>query len=234
MIGEYCLDGGGKEMDIAIGTSDGKIYRVLTTTGMGAFMHVIQGMLDLGFDDKLANDFSGSSRHDAWFIPNPQVLATQRPEAALEVKSNAATDILGALETLEQLPETERQAILLSRVGQGKFRDQLIAYWGRCAVTDATCVSLLKASHIKPWRDANDEERLDLFNGLLLSPNIDAAFDAGYVTFDANGKIVLSHDIKGSAAYQLHINGKLRINPKQLTDKHHAYLEYHRKHIFRG
>lgn len=234
MVDDYGLEGGGKDMEIAIENLEGKLYRVLTTTGMGAFMHVTQGMLSLGFVDKLVNDFSGKSRYDAWFVPTQRILATQLSEAAVEVEINAATDILEALETLEQLPETEREAIILSRVGQGKFRDQLIAYWKKCAVTDAACVSLLKASHIKPWRDANNDERLDPFNGLLLSPNIDAAFDAGYVTFDANGRILLSHEIDGAAAYQLHINGKLRINVKLLTDKHQAFLEYHRAHVFRG
>lgn len=234
MVEDYGLEGGGKDMEIAIENPEGKLYRVLTTTGMGAFMHVTQGMLGLGFVDKLVNDFSGKSRYDAWFVPTPLVLAIQSPETAAKPEINAATDILDALVTLEQLPETERQAVILSRVGQGKFRDQLIAYWKKCAVTDVACVSLLKASHIKPWRDASNEERLDPFNGLLLSPNIDAAFDAGYVTFDPNGKIVLSHEIEGATAYQLHINGKLRINAKLLTDKHQAFLEYHRVHVFRG
>lgn len=234
MVGDYGLDGGGKDMDIAIENPEGKLYRVLTTTGMGAFMHVTQEMLSLGFVDKLANDFSGKSRYDAWFVPTQEVLTIQPPTTTSKFDPNAATDILDALGKLEQLPETEREAVILSRIGQGIFRQQLIAYWKKCAVTDANCVSLLKASHIKPWRDATNDERLDPFNGLLLSPNIDAAFDAGYVTFDTNGRIVLSHEIEGAAAYQLHINGKLRINIKLLTDQHQAFLEYHRAHVFRG
>jgi len=234
MVEEYGLEGGGKDMEVAIENLEGKIYRVLTATGMGAFMHVTQGLLDLGFEDKLADDYSGNNRHDCWFIPTPEVLVLQAAEVEPEPEINAATDILDELETLSELPETERQSVILSRVGQGKFRDQLIAYWKKCAVTDADCVSLLKASHIKPWRDASNEERLDPFNGLLLSPNVDAAFDSGYITFDRNGKIVLSREIEGAAAYQLHINGKLRINSKLLTGKHHKYLEYHRTHVFRG
>lgn len=234
MVEEYGLEGGGKDMEVAIENLEGKIYRVLSATGMGAFMHVTQGLLGLGFEDKLADDYSGKNRYDCWFIPTPEVLAVQAAEVKPEPEINAATDILDALETLGELPETDRQSVILSRVGQGKFRDQLIAYWKKCAVTEADCISLLRASHIKPWRNASNEERLDPFNGLLLSPNDDAAFDAGYITFDCNGKIVLSCEIAGTAAYQLHINGKLRINSKLLTRKHHEYLEYHRANVFRG
>ncbi len=70
-----------------------------------------------------------------------------------------------------------------------------MSYWKGCAVTGADCIPLLKASHIKPWCESNNKERLDVFNGLLLSPNIDAAFDTGYITFDLHGKIVLSNAI---------------------------------------
>lgn len=234
MVEEYDFECGGHDMEIAIGNLEGKIYRVLTATGMGAFMHATQEMLGLGFEDRLAADFSGKSRYDCWFVPTAKVLAIQSAEVEPELEINAATDILEELEILDQLPETERQAVILSRVGQGEFRDQLIGYWKKCAVTDAACVPLLKASHIKPWRDASNEERLDPFNGLLLSPNLDAAFDAGYITFDPNGKIILSGEIEGEAAYQMHINGKLRINAKLLTEEHRAYLEYHQRHIFRG
>lgn len=234
IVEECGLEGGGKDLEIAIENLEGKIYRVLTTTGMGAFMHLTQGLLGLGFEDNLADDFSGKNRYDCWFIPTPELLALQTAKVMPEPEVNAATDILDELENLGDLPETERRSVILSRVGQGKFRDQVIAYWRRCAVTEADCVSLLKASHIKPWRNASNQERLDPFNGLLLSPNVDAAFDAGYITFDCNGKIVLSREIAGATAYQLHINGKLRINSKQLTRKHQEYLEYHRANVFRG
>ncbi|QDV39293.1 HNH endonuclease [Tautonia plasticadhaerens] len=67
---------------------------------------------------------------------------------------------------------TERRALVLSRVGQGQFRDSLMSVWGgRCAVTGLDLPVLLRASHIKPWRDSDNRERLDAYNGLLLSPS---------------------------------------------------------------
>lgn len=234
MVEEYDFEGGGHDMAVAIENSEGKIYRVLTAIGMNAFMHVTQELLDLGFVDKLADDHSGKNRYDCWFMPTPEVLVLHSAEVEAEPEFNAASDILDSLETLNELPETERQSVILSRVGQGKYRDQLIAYWKKCAVTEAAYVPLLKASHIKPWRVASNEERLDPFNGLLLSPNVDAAFDAGYVTFDSKGKILLSRAIEGASAYQLHVSAKMKIDHKLLTDKHQAYLAYHREHVFLG
>jgi predicted restriction endonuclease len=62
-------------------------------------------------------------------------------------------------------------------------------YWGgRCALTGITEPVLLRASHIVPWADCNDEQRLDVHNGLLLSAFWDAAFDKGLVSFDDNGR----------------------------------------------
>jgi len=80
------------------------------------------------------------------------------------------------------IPETEKDALIKSRVGQGRFRTEQKIYWkNHCAVTGCTLIDLLKASHIKPWRDGSNEERLDKYNGLLLVPNLDSAFDKGYI-----------------------------------------------------
>lgn len=228
------LDCGGNDMLIVVENWNGQIYRQLTTTGFGALMFVTQELQSMGFEDKIYNDHSGKSGYDAWFVPTPAVreLTLRVPDAEPEV--DPASDILTELPALEALPETERQAVIQSRVGQGRFREQLVSYWKRCAVTEAECLPLLRASHIKPWRTASNEERLDLYNGLLLVPNLDAAFDAGFISFDNHGKIVLSRQLTGPAAYQLHITPKYKISPKLLTAKHRAYLEYHRDHVFRS
>lgn len=232
IVNSYEIDGGGKPMKIAIENVDGKIYRVLTTVGLGAYMHAVSMLPEIGLEDVLANSVSGKNGYDSWFVTTPEMLVDV--PVVEKIPTDAATDILGELENLNDLPETERQSIVLSRVGQGIFRAKLIEYWKGCAVTGADCIPLLLASHIKPWRKSTNVERLDVFNGLLLSPNIDAAFDAGYITFDQNGKILLSDEISGSPAFQLHINAKMKINGKLIQDEHRAYLEYHRSEVFRG
>jgi hypothetical protein len=91
------------------------------------------------------------------------------------------------------LQETTRETIVQSRIGQGQFRLSLIAYWQGCSVTGCSQVEILKASHIKPWRDCTNDERLNVYNGLLLLPNLDACFDIGFVSFSDEGKIGTVH-----------------------------------------
>ena len=88
--------------------------------------------------------------------------------------------------------ETEKQALVLARRGQGLFRNRVRVFEPRCRVTDVSSDRLLIASHIKPWKNANNDERLDGNNGLFLSPHIDKLFDAGFITFTSKGKMQVS------------------------------------------
>jgi hypothetical protein len=78
---------------------------------------------------------------------------------------------------------TEAERLVIQRVGQDVFRDALMDYWG-AGITDP---ALLRASHIVPWADCTDAQRLDVHNGLLLSALWDAAFDCGLVSFADDG-----------------------------------------------
>jgi len=116
------------------------------------------------------------------------------------------------------------------RIGQERFRKDLIKYWnGCCAVTGFQETRILRASHIKPWRLSNDYERLDLFNGLLLIPNLDAVFDQALITFDEHGKIIIHPSFKKNAIL-LGITEDMAI---ALDDRHQKYMAYHRK-LYRG
>ena len=78
-------------------------------------------------------------------------------------------------------------------MGQNVFRDALMDYWGgRCPLTGITEPGLLRASHIVPWSECDDVQRLDVHNGLLLSALWDAAFDQGLVSFADDGKLCVS------------------------------------------
>jgi putative restriction endonuclease len=127
--------------------------------------------------------------------------------------------------------DTERDALIKARIGQGDYRQALLAYWGGCAVTDCTVPALLRASHIKPWREADGRERLDPYNGLLLTPNLDLAFDQGLITFDDLGLIQLSPELDPDSATALHLYPHLRL--RQIEPRHCSYLAWHRKHLFR-
>lgn len=95
-----------------------------------------------------------------------------------------------------KISKTTREAIILARVGQGRFRADLMKRWnGRCALTALQNPDLLVASHIVPWSMSNNRERLDVDNGLLLATHIDRLFDRGLISFDDQGKLLISDQL---------------------------------------
>jgi hypothetical protein len=129
------------------------------------------------------------------------------------------------------IDETERDAVIKSRVGQGKFRASLIEMWGECSVTGCQVTDVLRASHIKPWRFSTNAERLNAYNGLLLLPNLDALFDLGLISFKDNGEIIISNRISSTTLESLSIHSEMRI--QKVDDRHLAYLKFHRENIFK-
>ncbi|MGM0498458.1 MAG: HNH endonuclease, partial [Bacteroidota bacterium] len=128
------------------------------------------------------------------------------------------------------MSETERKSLVNARIGQGQFRKWLIEYWSKCAVTGCKNLSLLKASHIKPWADSNNQERLSMYNGILLSPAIDACFDSGLVSFDSNGQILISNKLASEDASSIGITPSMKLC--NLEPQHFPFLEYHRTKVF--
>jgi len=128
------------------------------------------------------------------------------------------------------LTRTEKQALVMSRIGQAIFRHLVLEIWDcRCAVTKAGI--LLCASHIKPWRLSNNHERLDGYNGLALSPVFDKAFDAFLITFTLEGKLVLSPKIPPSDAEVLGLRPDSRLDG--LEAGHAPYLQFHQEQFRR-
>jgi hypothetical protein len=123
--------------------------------------------------------------------------------------------------------ETERKGLITSRVGQGAYRKRIIHRWEyKCAVTNFDKLDVLIASHIVPWANSNDDERLDVDNGLLLSPTFDALFDKHFISFENNGKIILSKSIELEAYKKIGVHGNEKIN--RLSEFNLAYLDRHR------
>ena len=106
-----------------------------------------------------------------------------------------------------------------------------MTYWDQCAVTGCSELRLLRASHIKPWKSANNQERLDPFNGLLLSPNLDAAFDKGLITFEDSGRIKISKQLTATDKRVLGIGPSLCL--RKFSSKHTDYLKHHQENVFK-
>ncbi len=97
-------------------------------------------------------------------------------------------------QTLALPKTTEAERLVVQRVGQDVFRAALLDFWNaRCPLTGIAHPRLLRASHMKPWADCDtDAERLDVHNGLLLAAHLDAAFDAGLISFEMDGSLAVS------------------------------------------
>ena len=117
--------------------------------------------------------------------------------------------------------------MVIQRIGQDVFREALMDYWGgRCPLTGITEPALLRASHIRPWAECSDEERLDVHNGLLLSALWDAAFDRGLISFADDGAVLASAALGAAAREALHLS---TIAPLAgLRDEHRTNLALHR------
>jgi hypothetical protein len=122
---------------------------------------------------------------------------------------------------------TEAERMMIQRIGQDVFRDALMDYWsGRCPLTGITEPALLRASHIVPWADCNDAQRLDVHNGLLLSALWDAAFDRGLISIAADGSVLASPQISEMTRSALKLESAPRLTG--LRDAHRVNLAFHR------
>jgi 5-methylcytosine-specific restriction enzyme A len=130
-----------------------------------------------------------------------------------------------------QLPNsTERKGLVTSRVGQGAYRKSILHRWAyKCAASGFSDTRVLIASHILPWKKSTDEQRLDVDNGILLSPDYDALFDKHIISFESTGKIILASDLSFDSLKSLGITGKEKIG--RLTIGNKDYLDHHNKYI---
>jgi|GEM_PF-1748558 hypothetical protein len=125
----------------------------------------------------------------------------------------------------------DKETIIKSRVGQGAYRQKLIERWGaKCSVSDYSNIDLLIASHIKPWKDCNNQEAIDPDNGLLLTPNVDSLFDKGLLTFNDDGSIVFSSRLNLVDIQEFGISNNLKLS--DITPKLVEYLSYHKEYVF--
>ena len=136
--------------------------------------------------------------------------------------------LLNDLNQLQTIPNiTERQALTKSRLGQGIFRNEVSKIESACRVTGVDQKAFLIASHIKPWKESNNEERLDGSNGLLLSPHIDKLFDKHLISFTSKGELICENIAAQKALKAWRIDQVKIMKP--LSEKQESYMKQHRK-----
>lgn len=126
--------------------------------------------------------------------------------------------------------ETEKQALIKIRLGHSKLREDVIKAKGECEICGLSHNRLLVASHIKPWAESDNFEKLDSKNILLLCPMHDALFDKGFISFDEHGKILISKELNEEEQALVNINEDSCINI--VSEKQKEYLQYHRNNKF--
>jgi hypothetical protein len=156
--------------------------------------------------------------------------------AVTEAAEESQDDREGDAETKKILEapigETEKKQLINARKGQGRYRRNVEAVERGCRLTRVTHRSFLVASHIKPWAKSNNAERLDGYNGLLLSPHADRLFDRGWISFQDNGDILCASDVAARTMRTWGLDPSANVGA--FNDQQKAYLAYHREHVYKG
>jgi putative restriction endonuclease len=124
----------------------------------------------------------------------------------------------------------DKQQLSAARLGQGVFRDAVERIETACRVTGIVDRRYLYATHIKPWKAADDREKRDGANGLLLTPHIIHLFDRGHISFADDGALLISRYLNPyvSKAWGL----EHPVPPRAFRAEQRVYLDYHRTHVF--
>lgn len=124
----------------------------------------------------------------------------------------------------------EKDTFVKIRTAQQRYRKELLSALKCCPITGENDKRLLTASHIKPWCFAEDCEKVDIYNGFILSPVYDRLFDSGLITFTASKQMLLSSTLSAETVSRLNI--KAGIYPDLPVEGREKYLCFHNEKIF--
>lgn len=181
-------------------------------------MHVLAGLIGEELE-KLMSPNRVNDRH-LWTPGSATGLQQWEEHITRELMENHA------------LPETDRLALVLARRGQGRFKERVQQRERHCRITKVDRVEHLVASHCKPWRDSTNEERLDGENGLLLTPTVDHLFDRGFISFEDNGRLLVSPVAHKPSLSKMGIPLDAPFNAGAFSEGQRKYLDFHRSEVF--
>jgi hypothetical protein len=128
---------------------------------------------------------------------------------------------------------TEKAALVLARRGQGLFRSNVRAVERACRITKVDRMEHLVASHVRPWRDSSNDERLDGDNGLLLTPTVDHLFDKGFISFEDSGQLIVSPVADPVSLKRMGIDCERQLNVGSFSAGQRRHLDFHRENVLR-
>lgn len=163
--------------------------------------------------DYLENGFSGAEYDDHTkfgvddsykdifekFLQNKIGLIKKKRATNSSLRSNKQTNIKQSNNQSQIIVIKTIEKSINSRLGQSKFRNDLLKeYQETCAITGEK-VPGLEAAHIKPHSVCEDSEKLDPKNGLLLRADIHTLFDLGLIDIEPESYLLKIDDrLKGS------------------------------------
>jgi predicted restriction endonuclease len=160
----------------------------------------------------------------------PNVPAATEPDPPEEVVAQEEQE-LANLQGRTDIGEIERGQLVKARRGQGIFRTNVRMNERRCRVTGITDPAHLRASHIKPWKDCTDAEKLHGCIGLLLAPHVDHLFDRGWISFTDDGDLLVGRGLSLALLQAWGIPAELNVRP--FSELQAKFLDYHRTQVFR-
>lgn len=149
--------------------------------------------------------------NNKYFLNRDKCNLIFKNEFNLNIKNDSSKNIentLSALKTIENelkdiKGDLEKEIMIKARMAQGNFRESLLKiYPNECLLSGIKIKDLLIASHIKPWSESDDIEKVNPMNGFLLSASIDKLFDRHLISFDENGKLYISNKLKDNKSYE--------------------------------
>lgn len=136
------------------------------------------------------------------------------------------------LEQDDSLQDTVKEQLVLARRGQGVFKKNVRLVEQSCRITKVDRLEHLRASHIRPWRDADNELRLCGENGLLLTPSVDHLFDRGFISFEDNGRLLISPRADRLSLNRMGIETESHVNVGRFSEEQRKQMDYHRSNVF--
>lgn len=196
--------------------------------------HGLQGIYLTALSAAFAETLLGLIGHEAKVIASASIGRVEALEHSRSPAQGQTEWEEYLIDAIRQRPieETEKSALILARRGQGLFKQRVRQVERRCRITGVDRIEHLRASHCKPWRDSDDDERLDGENGLLLTPTIDHLFDRGFISFEPDGKLLVSPVAHGPSLERMGVAVGGRVNVGGFSEGQRTYLEFHRERVF--
>ncbi|MFA3905934.1 HNH endonuclease [Fusobacterium nucleatum] len=212
----------------------GKFYNNLYRIAQKKGYLLEEYIKDMGFKiekNKLKTIKISDEKYDDEIYKYYNSLKNERKVNKIEIDEESLEFIKGIdNEVAELIKPNEKEAIVKQRLTQGLFKEKLIKRECKCTICNIKNKLFLIASHIKPWVDSNDYEKIDVNNGFLFCPNHDKLFDEGYISFKDSGEVIISPKLTKKDIELFNLSEKITVKISKDAKK---YLEYHRKECFK-